>query len=122
MENRKFLKKEDIFSFVDREFVEIYVKEWQGYVKIGQMSAKERLSFEQRHSGKDSSDEGYMSDLVIDLLAMSLYDGEGKRLFETEQDIEQLGEKNSEVIKRLFQESARINGIDGKTVEEDKKK
>lgn len=119
---RSSLTKEDILSFVDRKTVEVYVDQWEGYVNICQMSAKDRLYLEQKNSGRDTKAPGFMSNLVIDVLFLTLCDDNYERIFTEQEDLEKLGDKNPDAIKMLFEKASEINGLDNQTIEDDKKK
>lgn len=86
----------------------IPVPEWGGDVYMKVLSGKDRDQFEDSISEKKTRRTQEM------LLALTLSDEKGSRLFE-EKDIEALAEKSSLVLTRLFEEAWKFNGFDSKT-------
>ena len=58
MENtneKKFLSKLDVLNADDKKPIELFIPEWNGYVKIKQMSGAERDKWEASNKRKDGS-------------------------------------------------------------------
>jgi len=121
MEERKILNKDDILRVDDSSFVEIFVKEWDGHVRLYVISAKDRLEFEGKYTGESGVIDFKHNDAPLDLLASSLRTDSGSPMF-TRDEISILGNKNGRVVHELFQKSLEINWMTRKTEEEVKKK
>lgn len=85
----------------------IKVPEWGGEVIIATLNLAERLEFErwQEAQPKDADTD------VPGLLAFTLVDDQGKRLFHVE-DVQELRAKSAAVVLRLFKVAARLNSLD----------
>ncbi len=98
---------------------EVPVPEWGGSVLVRKLQAAERDEFEQwvancRKAG------GVAPNVRARLVARALIDEEGQPLF-GEADVALLGEKDADVLDRLFDVVQRISGMGLKAVEEAEK-
>ena len=55
MKQRTVLNKEAIMLAKDSSFSEVYVEEWDGYVRVHVISAKDRIEFEGKYTKKDGA-------------------------------------------------------------------
>lgn len=121
MKERKILSKEDVMRADDCSFSEIFIKEWDGYVRIHVISAKDRLEFEGRYTKKDGAINFEHKEAPLDLLSSALRSDNGAPMFE-KTDLNILGEKNGRVINMLFQEALKLNWMTREKEIEVKKK
>ena len=101
--------RDTILHANDRKPVAVEVPEWDCTVYLRVMSAKEQtgLVAKYRSQDQDASADGMLAELV----ATSLVDENGNRLFTTDADLEILASKSTLVIQRLSGEVLRINGM-----------
>ncbi len=119
MSKTKFLTKEDIFGANDIQVDEMVVPEWGGKIGVKVMSARERQEF-QAKMGKGKGDEVPI-DLMETLLVMTVVNPGDKSPLFTLKDIKTLSEKSSQVIGRIFEKAAYINGLTAGATEDIKK-
>jgi len=99
------LSRDQILGATDFVFVELEVEEWGGTVRLRGLSASERDAFE--------SSVGVAQDLTnlrSRLVVNCLVDDNGERLFK-DSEAKLLGEKNANVINRLFDEVRNLSGM-----------
>lgn len=102
-----FLTKQQIAEVQDRKFVDVEVPEWGGSVRIGSLSADDAVEQEALHRKSRDAADGSINPLTS-LLAASLVDSEGKRLF-TKAELEALGKKSPRILSRLITEVQKLN-------------
>lgn len=99
------LSKEQILKADDLEVLTLEVPEWGGNVAMRALSASERIKWEQDVFPNGVVDtEKFLTALV----ARSLIDNEGKRLF-TDDEFSALSGKNPAVLGRLREAAAKLN-------------
>ena len=108
------LNREAILSVKDTHQEVVHVEEWGGSVCIRAMSGAERDDFRAAIEGTDTSLVGKYE---APLLALTLVDEEGKRLF-TIDDVEALRAKSAKVLDKLTQIAMRVNGMSEEAQEE----
>ncbi len=101
--------RDRILEAEDSPFEEVDVPEWKEKIRIRTMSGEERYEFES--SLTDTKN------IMVRMLAVTLCDLEGNRLF-TLEDMEKLNKKNSKVLIRLFSKAKKLNAIDKSDIEE----
>lgn len=114
------LGREAILKAQDLSYQDVSVREWGGKVRVKSLTASERDQFEDSILGakaKDGTREVETKNLRAKLVAMSVVDKDGNRLF-THEDITALGAKNSAAIDRLFGIAQKLSGIGQKDIEE----
>ncbi|WP_321902090.1 hypothetical protein [Paraburkholderia tropica] len=109
------LTREQILAARDLGFEDVPVPEWGGDVRIGVMGGKVR---------------GALMDALVEkqpverfqalMLASTIVDENGKQLFSAE-DVEQLSDKNTDVLVRLVAVAMRLNKIGQKATEDAEK-
>ncbi len=110
------LSAEQILRADDRPPPERHaVPEWGGHVYIKIMSGGERDRFEL--VAEEGMRKKTQANIRASLLAATLCEEDGKRLF-TNNMINQLGDKSSIPIDRLFDIAQKINKLNQKDVEE----
>ena len=99
------LNRENILNAVDLDTKVVEVPEWNGEVSVRGLTARERDSFE-ASIGAAANLENLRARLVV----LCLVDDEGKRIFK-DTDAKALGEKNAQVVNRLFEECRVMSGM-----------
>jgi phage terminase large subunit-like protein len=109
------LTKEQIFAARDLATEDVDVPEWGGAVRITVMSgrAREALMDALAEPQKTSRFQALM-------LSSTIVDDAGAPVF-TADDVEQLREKNTDVLTRLVEVAMRLNKIGAKSTEEAEK-
>ena len=108
------LDREAILGAKDTHQEVVQVEEWGGHVCIRAMTGAERDDFRTAIEGTETSLVGKFE---APLLALTLVDEEGKRLF-TIDDVEALRAKSAKVLDRLTQIAMRVNGMTVEAQEE----
>lgn len=108
---KQFLSKADILGQQDIVMEDLFVPEWDAWVKVKVMTAAERDHFEassvQREGKKISMNlQGIRARLCI----LCLVDGDGNRMF-SDEDEYALGTKSGAALDRIFSVAQRINGM-----------
>lgn len=106
------LNKDQILEANDLKTEEVEVAEWGGSVIVRTMTGTDRDAFENTLVKEDDSGKVVrdMDNMRVKLLAMTIVDDAGNRLFESA-DIAMLGRKSSAAIERVYAVAARLNGI-----------
>ena len=117
------LNKEQILGAEDDSIITVEVPEWKGSVCIKLMSGKDRDSLEDElYSVLDTGKVQYnRKNARSKMLVRCLVDGKGKRLF-TDAEVEELAEKSSAVIVRLYDIATKHNELSDKDIAELEKK
>jgi len=110
-----FLTKDQILQADDIRKEQVEVPEWAGSVWVKTMSGKERDQLES--SIIDTSGERNMEHLRAKVVALSVVDEEGNRLFSFEDALE-LTKKSARALDRVFSVAQRLSGFTPKDVEE----
>lgn len=112
------LSKEQILSADDCKRRTVAVPEWGGDVLVSTMTGTARDAWEQslliRKNGKT---EPNMENMRARLVAATLVDDEGKRLF-TDDDVSALGKKSAAALERVCKVAQALNGIGEAELEE----
>lgn len=114
----ELLSKESILASKDLNYEEVSVPEWSGTVRVKTMTGTERDDFEAsvyETKGKDASVN--FKNFRSKLVAKTLVDAAGVRLFK-DSEVDQLGQKSSKALDRVFAVAQKLNGIGQKEVEE----
>lgn len=117
----KLLNADEILDKDDSQYEDVPVPEWGGTVRVRSMTADERDAFDESitkisHNGKGQTREIIMKGIRAKLVARSLIDDKGDRLF-TDAQVETLGKKNATVLDRLFAIAQRLSGLSKDDVE-----
>lgn len=106
------LNKTSILSVLDHRTRTVPVPEWGGDVCIRSMSQNQRDRF--LSEVVDAEGKSIKANIKTKLLVHTLCDEQGKRLFD-DGDMEALGERNADVLERLFLIAKDLNGFTDKT-------
>ncbi len=113
-----FLSKEEILNIKDCEVISVKVPEWGGKeVGIKIMSGAERDKIEANFDKRRKKDSFDPIEAKAFVLAMSLCDEHGKRLFDLA-ELKEINKKSGKVIDFLFAESQNLNGVGVEAEEE----
>ncbi len=118
MTNKRFLSRDEILNIKDLPVEEVYVEEWQAWVRVRGLTGAERDQFEQsivETRGKDTRVN--LRNIRAKLVTLCVVDEEGKRLFKDE-DVELLGRKSAVALNRIFEVAQRLSGLRPEDVEE----
>ncbi len=113
------LSKDQILEADDLQNQEVDVPEWGGTVYVRSMTGADRDAFEASMVtvNPDGSRTPDMRNLRAKLVALTLVDEAGNRLFEVA-DIPRLALKSAAALERVFEAAQRLNGL-GVKAEED---
>lgn len=117
----KLLNADEILGKDDSQYEDVPVPEWGGTVRVRSLTADERDAFDESitklsGNGKGQTREIIMKGIRAKLVARSLIDDKGERLF-TDAQVETLGKKNATVLDRLFAIAQRLSGLSKDDVE-----
>lgn len=105
------LSKSAILAAQDLKHRDVEVAEWGGTVRIRCMTGNERNEYEAEVLGAHKADDhGRMAALRHKLLAFTIIDESGERVF-SDADLEALGKKSKDVIERLFTVAQEVSGL-----------
>lgn len=108
-----YLSAAAILACDDTQFRDEVVPEWGGTVRVRALSGKERDAYDMSlRVFRDNGDLVYNPENQrAKLVGRSLVDSEtGARLF-TDQEINALGDKNADVLQRLYDIAAKLSGL-----------
>lgn len=109
------LTKDQILEASDLKNETVDVPEWGGSVIVRTMTGTDRDAFESSLVTLDADGKAVqnLDNMRVKLLAMTLVDDAGNRLFDST-DIAMLGRKSAAAIERVYTAAARLNGIGAK--------
>jgi hypothetical protein len=113
------LTKEQILEASDLQNLQVEVPEWGGSVFVRSMTGADRDAFEASMVtvNADGSRMPDMRNLRAKLVALTLVDAAGNRLFDVS-DIPRLSLKSAAALERVFEAAQRLNGLGVKAEEE----
>jgi hypothetical protein len=114
----RFLTAADILGVQDITTEVVEVPEWHGAVRVIALTGAQRDDLEiSMVQTRDKKREVNLRNMRARLVAASIVDENGKRLFTTE-DINALGKKSAAAIQRIFKVAQRLSGLADDEVEE----
>ena len=114
----KLLTRDAILQAEDLPTEDVEVEEWGGAVRVRALTGAERDAFEQsivEQRGK--STRVNMRNIRAKLVALTVVDGDGKRLF-SDKDAELLGKKSAVALNRVFEIAQKLSGLSPEDMEE----
>jgi len=102
-----FLTKQQITEAQDRKFVEVEVPEWGGTVRLASLNADDAV--EQEALVRKSKEGVPAVNPLTTLLAASIVDSEGNRLF-SQSELAALGKRSPRILARLVTAVQKLNG------------
>lgn len=115
--SKKFLSKQDILALRDIKTEDVFVPEWDAWVRVRTLTAAERDYFEAatvQRSGRDV--QMNLQNIRARLCALCIVDEDGKRIFADEDEFA-LGTKSAAALDRIFTVAQRLNGLRAEDVE-----
>lgn len=112
------LSQQNILDAADLPLERVHVPEWGGDVFLRSMDARDRDAFDAALHAQGG--DGYPSNFRASVVAATLCDEHGARLFRDDQ-AELLGRKSATAVTRLFDVAARLNGLTQGAIEAEKK-
>lgn len=113
-----FLTKAEILAKDDLKTEDVFVPEWDAWVKVRTLNASERDNFEAgtvvRNGRKVTTN---LANIRARLCLLCMIDEEGNRLFD-EGDTFPLGGKSASALDRIFTVAQRLNGLRDEDVDE----
>lgn len=112
------LSKSAILCANDLQTEDVDVPEWGGAVRVRSFTGRERDAFEASLvSGEGKSRRVDLSNLRARLVALTIVDEVGQRLF-ADDEVALLGTKSGAALDRVFAIAQQLNGLSGAQVEE----
>ncbi len=111
MEQKKLLTRDAILKANDLKFEDVDVPEWGGVVRVQALTGDDRDEYEMFLFSSDGSSGGVTKrGIRAYLLALSIVDEKGNRLFSRE-DVEKLGRKSYKALNRAFSVAQKLSGL-----------
>lgn len=108
---KKFLGRDAVLTKQDVPERDVYVPEWDGWVKVRGLTAKQRDEFEKSIMvGKGRSREVNVLNLRAKLAARTVVGEDGQPLF-AEADVPALSEKSASAIERIVDVALELSGM-----------
>lgn len=118
MASKKFLSKAEILAKDDLKIEDLFVPEWDAWVKVRTLNASERDWFEastvQRNGKRVTTN---LQNIRARLCLLCLVGEDGERLFQQEDEFP-LGGKSAAALDRIFTVAQRLNGLRDEDVDE----
>jgi hypothetical protein len=112
------LTKQQILAALDLPTEDVNVPEWGGVVRVRGLTGADRDAFEASvMTGRGRDREVNLRNLRAKLVAMSLVDERGNRLF-TDDEAIALGAKSAVALERVFAVAQRLSGLTAADVDE----
>jgi len=112
------LTREEILQAEDLPTEDVPVPEWGGTVRVRALKGYERDKFEDSVTDQEGGTARVIAEnLRAKLVALSIVDEQGKRLF-SEDDVRRLGGKSAKALDRVFSVAQRLSGISSDDVDE----
>lgn len=118
MNAKGYLSRDAILAVDDVQFEDVDVPEWGGKVRVKSLTGRERDALESSMIvGKGKNANVNLNNLRAKLVARSVVDEDGKRLF-NDDDIAALGAKSAAALTRVYEAAQRLSGITEEDVDE----
>lgn len=114
----QYLSRDAILAANDVQYEDVEVPEWGGTVRVKSLMGKERDALESSMIvGKGKNTNVNLNNLRAKLVARSVVDEDGKRLF-SDDDIVALGEKSAAALNRVYEVAQRLSGVTQEDIDE----
>lgn len=105
MDRDAILKADDLVSEV------VDIPEWNGKVRVRSLTGQERDAYEQSITRRRGMTvELNLVNARAKLIALTVVDDEGVRVF-SDEDVIELGKKNATALNRVFEVAQRLSGL-----------
>lgn len=113
------LSRDQILGAEDIGTEDVPVPEWGGTVRVRGLSGRERDAYEAAmvQISANGARRVTMDNIRAGLVARSVVDAEGNRLF-SDEDVKALGEKSGAALDRVWDVARRLSGLSEEDVEE----
>lgn len=111
----QMLTREEILA--KRELPREEVEAWGGKVTVRALTGRERDEFEESLIGDRKTGVANLSNVRAKLVAKTIVDSAGKRIF-SDADIAELGDLDASELQKCFEVAQRLSGLTTKDVEE----
>jgi hypothetical protein len=112
------LTRDQILQANDIQTEEVSVPEWGGAVRVRALDGEERDALEASMiQGKGRNAQVNLKNLRAKLVARSIVDEKGKRIF-SDEDIPALARKSAAALTRVYEVAQRLSGITPDDVDE----
>lgn len=118
MASKKYLNRNEILAIRDLKTEDVFVPEWDAWVKVRSLNASERDHFEAstvERRGKNVVTN--LENIRARLCLLTMVDENGDRMFQDE-DTYPLGGKSAAALDRVFVVAQRLNGLRDADIEE----
>ena len=102
------LNRDDILNQNDLNTEDVSAQEWGGEVRVREMTASERDTFEARFA--NTNGKANLDNIRAEIVSKCVVDEQGNRLFGKE-DIKALAEKSAAPMDRIFQAALALSGM-----------
>ena len=109
------LTREQILAAPDVVIEEVDVPEWGGSVLLRTLTAHQAEEWIRRARDPETRQINFHGFMPA-LLALTIVDADGQTVF-SETDVEALGEKSAEVIRRLYERASKLSSLGDATDE-----
>lgn len=109
-----YLSAQQILDADDLPCEDVEIPEWGGTVRVRGMSGTDRDRFEAAMLSKDMrsvSKESALERYRARLAAACIVDENGQRMFRSDAEIKQLGEKSAQALQRVCDVASRLSGL-----------
>ena len=114
----QYLTREQILQADDLKTESVEVVEWGGMVLMRGLTGTERDALEgSMIEIRGKSRQLKLENIRAKLVAMTIVDEAGKRLF-SDEDVRELGHKSASALQRVFEVAQRLSGLRAEDVEE----
>lgn len=122
--NGTYATRDQILAIDDLRYEDVYVEAWDFSVRVRELTGTERGDFEKSISHVTTKADGTTSvefdahRLRVQLCALTMVDGDGNRLFDDHQGVEELGRKSAKALQDIFEVSSKLSGISEDSAED----
>jgi hypothetical protein len=113
----KFLNAQEILAVNDVKIEAVPVPEWGGSVLVRSLEGYERDQYETQWLNSRAGKKVTLDNIRARLVAMSLCDAEGNRLF-TDSQVKTLGKKSAAALDRIFTVAQKLSGLTQEDIKE----
>lgn len=118
MTGKKFLGRDAILAAQDIPVREIFVSEWDSFVRVRALNGAERDAYEAEiYTGEGKNRRLNPRNVRAKLIVRCVVDERGEPLF-TPGDVEELGKKNAAALEKLFDVARELSGLAENDIEE----
>ncbi len=111
-ESKTFLSREAILAIQDIPSEDVFVPEWNTWVRVRGLTGAERDAFEEAIlAGRGKDTKVNLRNIRAKLVAKSVVDPETGQYLFSEEDLKALGRKSARALARIYDVAQRLAGI-----------